>query len=393
MPETGQSEAITQRHIRLIVPCIGRDEIDAVREVLESGFLVQGPKVAAFERAVAGYVGTQHAVAVSSGTAALHLALLAIDVGRGDIVATTPYSWPATANVVELCGAEPLFVEIQRDTYNLDPKSLADSLERMERDGTIGKLKAILPVHAFGCPADLPAISDIASRYDVPMIEDAACALGSSLEGRKAGAWGRMACFSFHPRKALTTGEGGMITTDDSQLADRLRALRNHGQAADSTSADFIAAGFNYRMTDIQASIGLAQMKKFDGILRSRCARAETYERLLEGTGISPQRLLPTSEPNFQSYVVLLPASAGTRRDAIIQHLRESGIEANIGTWHIPRTTFYRDKYNFAAGDFPVADDVFARAVTLPLHAELTEKDQMTVVQALVQSAGSKTSV
>ncbi|MHC4402524.1 MAG: DegT/DnrJ/EryC1/StrS family aminotransferase, partial [Planctomycetota bacterium] len=179
--------------IRLTIPSLDESDYRAVREVLESGFLVQGPKVATFERAVAGHVGVEHAVAVSSGTAALHLALLALGVGPDDLVVTTAYSWPATANVVVLCGAEPVFVDIRSDTYNIDPDALQSTLERlMAKTETARRVKAILPVHTFGQLADMPAILELAGRYDLPVVEDAACALGASLHDRQAGTWGRM---------------------------------------------------------------------------------------------------------------------------------------------------------------------------------------------------------
>src|SRR3972149_6872416 len=202
--------------IRLTIPSIEEDDLKATREVLESGFLVQGAQVAEFERSIASYVGVKHVVAVSNCTAALHLALLALDVRPGDLVLVTTYSWVATANVIELCGAQPVFVDIQPDTFNMDPERLAESLGRlMATAETARRVKAILPVHTFGQMADMTAITKIAEQYGVPVIEDAACSLGAKWEERQAGSWGVMGCFSFHPRKAITTGEGGALTTND----------------------------------------------------------------------------------------------------------------------------------------------------------------------------------
>ena len=281
--------------IRLVVPSIEEDDLQAVREALASRRLVQGERVAEFERTVANYVGCKHAVAVTNCTAALHLSLLALGVGPGDIVIVTAYSWIATANVIELCGARPIFVDIDRDTFNLDPNCLEDALVKLMKANETGRqVKAILPVHAFGLMADMPQISELAQRFDLPIVEDAACALGASCKGKKAGSWGIMGCFSFHPRKAITTGEGGMITTDDSRLADRLRALRNHGQDPGAPSPDFIMPGFNCRMTEFQAALGLNQMAKLDRILTARRQLASSYNSLLVGTSIQAPALPQT---------------------------------------------------------------------------------------------------
>src|SRR5215207_7433580 len=250
--------------IRLMVPSIEEDDIQAVSEVLRSGYLVQGPRVKAFEEQLASYVGTRHAVAVSNCTAALHLSLLALGIGSGDRVAVTAFSWPATANVIALCGAEPSFVDIDPETYNLDPLKLEHVLE-----GTNG-IKAVLVVHAFGGMTDMFRIADIAARYDVPVIEDAACALGADLQGQQAGTWGLMGCFSFHPRKAVTTGEGGMVSSNDDRLSRRLRVLRNHGQDPDSSTPDFVAPGYNLRLTEFQAALGITQLSKLERIVERR---------------------------------------------------------------------------------------------------------------------------
>ncbi|HEX8686992.1 MAG TPA: DegT/DnrJ/EryC1/StrS aminotransferase family protein, partial [Pyrinomonadaceae bacterium] len=263
--------------IRLAVPSIGEEDLAAVREALASGYLVQGARVAAFEEAVAVYVGARHAVAVSNCTSALLLALMALGVGPGDRVGVTTYSWPATANVIALCGAEPVFVEIDAATYNMDPGRLEEALACHE-------LKAVLPVHAFGLLADMPAIMGLADRYGLAVVEDAACALGAAADGRQAGAWGALGCFSFHPRKAVTTGEGGVVTTDDDAAARRLRALRNHGLDPAAPGPDFILPGFNNRMTEMQGALGLTQMTKLDRIVAARRRAAARYDQLFEGS-------------------------------------------------------------------------------------------------------------
>lgn len=375
--------------IRLTIPSIEEDDLLAVREAVASGFLVQGARVAAFEQVVASYVGVEHAVAVSNCTAALHLALLALDVRAGDLVLVTTYSWPATANVIELCGAQPVFVDVEPATFNMDPDRLEEALTRlMGNVETACRVKAILPVHTFGQLADMPAILALAERYGLPVIEDAACALGATREGRQAGAWGVMGCFSFHPRKAVTTGEGGMITTNDPVLARKLRALRNHGQNPDSPAPDFIMPGFNYRLTEFQAALGVTQMAKLDRIIGARRSRASVYGVLLSGTSLQPPAIALRSQPVFQSYVVLLPERIAVERAGLVQDLRSQGIETNIGTWHMPLTEYFRSRYGYQLGDFPVTDQVFASSLTLPLHESLSEQDQRKIVEALVKVAG-----
>ena len=372
--------------IRLIVPSIEEDDLQAVREALVSGRLVQGERVAEFERAVANYVGCGHAVAVTNCTAALHLSLIALGVGPGDIVIVTAYSWIATANVIELCGAQPVFVDIDRDTFNLDPNRLQEALVKlMKSSETAKRVKAILPVHAFGLMADMPQISELAQRFDLPIVEDAACALGASCQGKKAGAWGVMGCFSFHPRKAITTGEGGMITTDDSRLADRLWALRNHGQDSGAHSPDFIMPGFNCRMTEFQAALGMSQMAKLERILKARRQLANTYNTLLHGTALQVPVVQVDSQPVYQSYVVLLDNYACSRRDKIVLRLKEEGIETTIGTYHMPMTTYYRLRYGYRQGDFPVTDQVFVSSLALPFYEGLSEDEQRLVVEALLR--------
>jgi dTDP-4-amino-4,6-dideoxygalactose transaminase len=367
--------------IRLTVPSIDEDDLQAVREVLQSGYLVQGPRVAGFEREVADHVGVAHAVAVANGTAALHLALLALGVGPGDRVAVTTYSWPATANVIALVGAEPVFVDVEPGTFNMDPDRLAEALDR-------AAVRAVMPVHAFGGLADMPRIAAIARSHGVPVIEDAACALDTSVQGRRAGAWGDLGCFSFHPRKAITTGEGGMVTTNDAALAKAMRILRNHGQDPDAASPDFVAPGYNLRMTEFQAALGSAQMRKLHRLVESRRAQAAVYDRLLAGTALSGPATLPESRHVYQSYVALLPREAAPRRAEIIASLKEQGIETTIGTYHMPLTTYFRSRYGFAPGDFPVTDDVAARAVSLPLYEALTTEEQEHVASALARACG-----
>lgn len=373
--------------IRLTIPSIEEDDIQAVSEVLRSGYLVQGSQVKAFEEKVADYVGTRYAVAVSNCTAALHLALLTLDVRPGDLVVVTAYSWISTANVIELCGASPVFVDIQPDTFNLDPACLATTLTKLMADSeTAQRVKAILPVHTFGQMANMPEILEIASQYGLPVVEDAACALGATFNGKQAGSWGVMGCFSFHPRKAITTGEGGIITTNDPELVRKLKALRNHGIDPDASSTDFIMPGFNYRMTEFQAALGLTQMDKLDRIITKRRDLAAHYDRLLTGTSIQPPIVGTGSSPVYQSYVVLLPKTIAQARQKLIQKLRDRGIETTIGTYHLPMATYFRTRYGYKTGDFPITDRIFTQSLTLPLYESLSSQDCSKIASVFLEA-------
>ena len=358
--------------IPLASPLIEQDDLDAVSEVLASGMLVQGPRVAAFEAAVGEVTGASHVVAVSSGTAALHLALLALGIGPGDRVAVPTYSWPATANVVEVVGASCVFVDIEEDTFAMDAGQLAKVASE--------PLAAVLPVHPFGAMADLAALADAAPG--VTVVEDAACALGARRDGRRAGSVGTVGCFSFHPRKAVTTGEGGALVTADPELADRLLMLRNHGQ--DPQAGGFALPGLNYRLTEMQGALGVSQMAKLERIVAGRRAAADRYNQLLAGTDVRAPVTAAGSEPVFQSYVVLLPE--GTDRAAVVRRAHDRGVQTQIGTWHVPMTRYYRERYGYGQGDFPVTDRVFEQSLALPLHPRLTEEEQGQVVATVLDS-------
>jgi perosamine synthetase len=377
--------------IRLTRPSIEADDLEAVRKVLESGYLVQGPNVGAFERAIAEYVGVKHAVAVTNCTAALQMALLALDVGPGDMVVVGAYSWPTTANVVELCGATPVFVDVDPSTFNMSPGALADTLGRLAQTPSVARrVKAIIPIHVFGQLADLEELNQVAERYGVPIVEDAACALGAEWERRQAGAWGAMGCFSFHPRKAITTGEGGAIVTNDDGFARHLRSMRNHGQDAVGGTTEFLFPGFNNRMTEFQAALGVTQMSKLNRVIEARRALAARYDAWLDDSFVRGGARSPDPRHVFQSYVVLLPEHVATNRGELIAELRRRDVEVQIGTFHMPLIRFYRSRYGYAPGDFPVADNVAARALTLPLYEGMTEADQRTVVDEHTSCVGAR---
>jgi dTDP-4-amino-4,6-dideoxygalactose transaminase len=310
--------------IRLVVPEMGDAELDAVRQVLDSGYLVQGRNVRRFEELVASYLGMDHVVAVSSGTAALHLAVWALGLGPGDEVIVPDFTFPATANVVALVGARPVLADVSLDTFNLDPTRIAALVT--------SRTRAILPVHLFGLSAPMDEVLVMAERYGLPVVEDAACALGAEYKGRQCGTMGRIGCFSLHPRKAITTGEGGLIVTRDAGLADRLRSLRNHGMAPGPTGYHFVMAGLNYRMTDLQGALGIVQMERLDGIIKRRRTLAVVYDSELADIPWLIRPVAPDGGQHiYQSYVTLL--DQGLDRSRIMAALREDGIECTIGTY------------------------------------------------------------
>lgn len=359
--------------IRLTVPLIEEDDLDAVREALASGYLVQGRHVAALEAGIAAWTGTRHVVVVSSGTAALHLSLLGLGLGPGSRVAVPAYSFNATANVVAMVGATPVFVDIEPNTFAMDPDALEVAHGRQPLD-------AVMPVHPFGQIADMSGLAGAAPG--VLIVEDAAAALGARRDGATAGSFGAAGCFSFHPRKVLTTGEGGAIATNDAALARTLRALRNHGLDPDAPAPDFVMAGLNYRMTDVQAALGVTQLAKLERMIAGRLAAAERYTLLLAGTPLRCPTTPPGATPVWQSYVTLVPF--GVDRDALIRRLRGEGVEVQIGTYHMPMTSYFREHFGFRRGDFPVTDDVADRTLSLPLHPTITAEEQATVIERLV---------
>jgi perosamine synthetase len=346
--------------IRLARPDVGDAELAAVQEVVRSGRLTMGPTVAAFEAAVAAAVGTAHAAAVSSGTAALHLALLALGIGPGDEVVVPAYTFPATANTVELCGANAVLVDVDPETFLLDPAAVAAAVTPRTR--------AVMAVHLFGRPVAWEELQS-AVPQDVVLVEDAAGALGASYRGTPCGALGVAACLSFHPRKIVTTGEGGAVTTDEAELDVAVRRLRHHGWAE---LGDMPAPGFNYRLPDLLCAIGLPQLARLEELLTARERVAAWYAERLEHFVLTPSAE-EGDRHGWQAYVVQLD-----RRDEALEALRLAGIEAQIGTWALHRLAPYRDQ-----GAFPGADSAFARALALPFATTTTEDEIDRVASVL----------
>ena len=323
-----------------------------MREVLESGALTMGPKVAELEELVAAACGVEHAVAVSNGTAALHLAVLALGIGPGDEVIVPAYTFPATANVVRLAGARAVLVDVDPATFNLDVERVYDAVT--------SRTKAVLAVHLFGRPLDWTALQS-AVPPELHLLEDAAGALGARWQGMPCGGLGVLGCLSFHPRKIVTTGEGGAVTTRDPELAATIRSLRHHGLDPD---ADIVAPSTNYRLADILCAVGIPQLRRLDELLAARTRVAEGYTERLQGVVETPDAD-EGDVHGWQAYVVRLD-----RRDEALAALRAEGIEVQIGTYALHRLSAYSDQ-----GPFPGADAAFERALALPLHSRLTELD------------------
>jgi len=376
--------------IPIAKPFLGEAEADAARRSILSGWVTQGPEVAAFEREFAEYVGAPHACAVSSCTTALHLALRVVGVGPDDEVVTVSHSYIATANAVRYCGAVPVFIDVDPATFNIDPRLVAQAVSPRTR--------AILAVHQLGMPCDLAALAAIASEHRLALIEDAACAIGSEIlwenQWEKIGRpRGDVACFSFHPRKVVTTGDGGMLTTARPAWDAQFRLLRQHGMSVPDTVRhgsptvifeNYPVVGFNYRMTDIQAAVGREQLKRLPEMLARRRALARRYHALLaDKLGVQPPCEPSWCRSNWQSYAVRLPSGCGQRR--VMQFLLDNGIVTRRGVMCSHREAAYRLPGKTAAAFLSLkhSEDAQDNSVLLPLFYEMTEEQQDRVVDTL----------
>lgn len=368
-------------------PSISREAIEEVVACLESGWITTGPRVQKFEQALKAYLGAPHALALSSATAGLHLALLALDLKPGDEVITTPMTFAATLNTIVLAGGTPTLIDVELDTYNMDVRRLADAITPRTR--------AVIPVHFAGLPVDLDPVYAAAAKHGLRVIEDAAHAIGAEYKGKRIGAFGDTQVFSFHPNKNITTGEGGAITTRDDKYAERLALLRFHGMDREAWNRfgktgnqhyEIVEPGFKYNMMDIQAALGLHQLPALDGFIARRTALAQRYQKLLAGW---PQWTLPHAPAYPQRHAwhlytpLINPEAAGIDRDAFMQALKERNIGTGLHYRAAHLYPYYRDKFGFRRGDFPNAEAIGDRIVSLPLFPSMTDADQDRVVAAM----------
>ncbi len=376
-------------------PFFGPEEMRAVQVPLETGWVVQGPYVKEFEDRFSAFTGATHSIATSSCTTALHVAVAALRLKPGDEVIVPAFTWVATANVVEYMGAKPVFCDIDMATFNLSPSRI----DELITPRTVG----IIPVHLFGLCADMDPIREIARRARLWIVEDAACAFGSWYRGAHAGTLGDLGCFSFHPRKSITTGEGGMITTADDDYDARCRSLRDHGasrsdhdrhtQSSGYLLSEYDVLGYNFRMTDIQGSLGCAQMARAGWILERRRLVAERYDELLAECGWLQTPAVPKDYVHgYQSYVCLFrPEEPSTknveilhdRRNELMRRMEEDGVATRQGTHAAHLQGYYREKYKIAPGDFPLAWFADRLTISLPMYAQMTEGEQDEVVTKL----------
>jgi dTDP-4-amino-4,6-dideoxygalactose transaminase len=372
-------------------------EINSVLEPLRSGWLVQGPKVEQFEKKWSDFTGAKYSIAVTSCTSALHLSLVALGIKPGDEVIVPAFTWISTANVVEHVGAKLVFCDIDINTFNIDVAQIESKITKYT--------KAIIPVHLFGLAADMSVINNIAKKYNLKVVEDAACGFGSRYHKQHVGTFGNTGCFSFHPRKAITTGEGGMITTNDKILAEKLKCLRDHGAVMSDLQrhqgskpyllADHQEAGFNQRMTDLQAALGSAQMDRSQAIVHERLALAKRYDQAL--ANIPWLRLpihLENYEHGYQSYPCLFQSQTITlanipdvnkKRNAWMDQLQQVGISTRPATHAVHMLTFYRDKYKIKPNDFPNSYMANDCSISLPLFHGMTEEEQDYVINQVLK--------
>jgi perosamine synthetase len=387
--------------IPITKPLFGPEELAAVQRPLETGWVVQGPFVEQFEGLFARFVDTPHAVATSSCTTALHIALAALGVRPGDEVIVPAFTWIATANVVEYFGATPVFCDVDLATFNVD----VAQLESLVTPRTVG----LIPVHLFGLSADMDPILSLAARRSLWVVEDAACGFGARYRGRHAGTMGDAGCFSFHPRKAITTGEGGMVTTGRAPLAELSRSLRDHGASRSDLSrhenkaafllSEFPHLGFNYRMTDIQGALGCAQMARAAGILEARGRLARRYDEALSGLRWLRTPAVPTNDVHgYQSYVCLFAPEEptadsvgrlGTLRNELMARLESAGIATRQGTHAPVLLEYYASKYALRPEDFPRSWFADRLSLSLPLYPQMTDEEHATVSGALVRTGAS----
>ena len=399
------------KKIPVTTPYFDGEEQKAAAEAITSGWVAQGPRVAEFEKQIAAHEGIREGVATTSCTTALHLAMVAQGLGAGMDAIAPAFTFVATENAIVAAGATPVMTDIHRETFNIDVEKTREIVETRyaKKDGKLvnretgNTLWGIVPVHEFGLCCEIDGINAIAKEYGLTVIEDAACALGAKIGERHEGGFGNTSCVSFHPRKSITTGEGGMVMTDDSALAKRMRELRTHGSTVSADARDkgkgfllpeFPEAGYNYRMTDINAAVGLAQIKKLDYIIEEKRKRAALYNEIIRAK--MPELITPV-EPEgwfhtYQSYVCMLDyeklgkksiAEGGALRNELLQRLEDQGIATRQGTHAVHMLGYYKKRFGYQPEDFVNAYACDHLSITLPLYIGITDEDQEYVIDCM----------
>lgn len=379
-------------------PGIPADAWKDIRAILASGQLVEGARCREFAQALGREFGSPHVVLVNSGTSALYLALKALDIGPGDAVLVPAYSFPATANAVAWAGAAPIFTDIDPLTWNMDAETVQARLATLTA-AQIKPIKAVMPVQAFGNPVAIAPLRALARSRGWKVIEDAACAIGSSLDGQACGTHGEIGCFSFHPRKILTTSEGGALVVRSAKVAARLELLKNHGMIKKAGKVLFPGIGLNLRFTEVAASLGLSQLRILPALLSERAALAERYLAGFRNLGMTAQAALPGGKPNRQSLVARLPVKGTAARDKVFAALAKDGIQVTIGTYFIPALPSYRkgtDRGTVGGGgsgkgkpaSYPAAETLFRQAISLPLYPGLGKAGVDQVLEGLRRALG-----
>jgi dTDP-4-amino-4,6-dideoxygalactose transaminase len=373
------------RNIPISLPVTGEEEWLAAKEPLMTGWLTAGPKVREFENLFAQRHQVKHAMAVTSATTALHLAVVALGVKEGDEVIVPAFTWVSTANIVLYQGAKVVFADVDPRSFNIDPQELKKRITK--------KTKAIIPVHLFGLCADMDAIREVAG--DIPLIEDAACAAGSGYKGKPAGGLGQVGCFSFHPRKSVTTGEGGMVTTNDDRLAEIIRSLRNHGASISEEERHhgpkpyilpgFNLMGYNYRMTDLQGAVGVVQIRKLDKFIQERDRWASFYKKQLRDISwLTLPEYGKEYQHGWQSFVTMIDESKSPfKRNDIMERLQQAGISTRPGTHAVHMLDYYKNRFGLQPDDYPGARDCNNLSMAIPLHNRMTEEDYQYVTEVL----------
>jgi len=374
-----------QMQVPLSSPDIIDKDIEAVAGVMKTRFLSIGPKIQEFEKRMSEYTGVKYAVAVNSGTSALHLIVRGMGIKEGDKVLTTPFSFISSSNCILFEKAEPLFVDIDEKTLNLDPDKTEDLLEKMSQE-ELSQVKAMIVVDAFGQPADWDRFEEIARKYNLKLIEDSAEALGSEFKGRKCGSFGEAGVFAFYPNKQITTGEGGILVTDNEELARLARSMRSQGRGESGEWLDHERLGYNYRMDELASALGCSQMERIEEILEKRARVAGMYGERLAGVEEVQVPFIADYVNRMSWFVYVIRLDKNINRDKVIKYLNEEGVQCKPYFTPIHLQPFYRKMFGYKEGDFPVTEDVSSRTIALPFFSNLKEEQIDYVVEKLKNS-------